>query len=66
MADRLVQAAAGVAVLGILLAVTGAMPGALGAAAVFLAAALLGVAFRVRTGTLCPPPAPAMPFPPEI
>jgi hypothetical protein len=52
--DRLVHGGAGVAVLGILAAVGGLIPGVYGAAAVFAAGALLGLSIWARAGRAAP------------
>jgi hypothetical protein len=48
--DRLVQGGAGITLLGILAAVGGLIPGEYGSAAIFLAAALLGLAISMKAG----------------
>jgi hypothetical protein len=49
--DRLLQAGAGVGLLGVVAAAAGLVPGAYVASALFLAAALLGTAIWLRPGT---------------
>jgi hypothetical protein len=49
---RLVHGSVGIALVGILAAVGGLIPGEYGAAAIFLAGALLGLAISIQAGRM--------------